>query len=273
MTPQSAPSPGPASSPEAAPSPEPASPPGRLRLPDRIRACLFDLDGVLATTAQVHAAAWKETFDELLRDWARRNGVPFVPFDLVRDYDDLVDGKPRLEGVRSFLAERGIELPEGLPSDTPDTATLWGVGNAKNERVLAAIAVGGASAYPGSVQFLQAVRAAGMHVAVVSSSANAPAVLTAAGLIELVDVLVDGNVAHTRHLVGKPAPDTFLAAAADLGCEPRDAAVFEDAQAGVAAGRAGGFGWVVGVDRRGQRQELLDHGADVVVLDLSELLA
>ncbi len=244
----------------------------RPRLPGGIRACLFDLDGVLTTTARLHAEAWKATFDGVLRDWSRTTGAPFVPFDAVHDYDDFVDGRPRLEGVRAFLSERGISVPEGDPGDPPGTATMWAIGNAKNERVVAAIAAGGARAYPGSVDFLQAVRASGLRLAVVSSSANASAVLETTGLREMVELVVDGNVVSARHLAGKPAPDTFLAAAADLGCSPADAAVFEDAQAGVAAGRAGGFGLVVGVDRRGQRRALLAHGADVVVTDLAELL-
>ena len=242
------------------------------RVPPAVLACLFDLDGVLATTAQLHAQAWKSTFDEVLRTWAERTGTPFVPFDAVHDYDDYVDGKPRLDGVRDFLAIRGITLPDGAPDDRPGATTLWGVGNAKNARLLAAIDAGGAQAYPGSVRFVRAVRAAGLRVAVVSSSANAHAVLAATGLDRLVEVVVDGSTMAARHLAGKPAPDMFVAAASDLGCSPAVAAVFEDAQAGVAAGRAGGFGWVVGVDRDGQRQALIDHGADIVVTDLADLL-
>jgi len=243
-----------------------------LGLPNAIRACLFDLDGVLTQTAKIHAAAWKEMFDAFLRERAAQTGESFAPFDPVADYDEYVDGKPRYDGVRSFLAARGIALPEGTPDDPPDAATVHGLGNRKNELVLAMIERQGVEVYEGSVRYVRAVRDAGLGRAVVTSSANADEVLAAAGIDDLFDVRIDGVVAAREHLEGKPAPDTFLAAARALEVAPDRAAVFEDALAGVAAGRAGRFGLVVGVDRVGQADELREHGADVVVGDLSELL-
>jgi beta-phosphoglucomutase family hydrolase len=243
----------------------------RLGLPSGIRACLFDLDGVLTQTAKVHAAAWKQMFDAYLQERAKRTGEKFVPFDPVADYDQYVDGKPRYDGVRSFLASRGIELPEGDPSDPPSAETVRGLGNRKNDLVLALLKRDGVEAYEGSVRYVHAVREAGLHTAVVSASANCKEVLEAAGIENLFEVRIDGIVVDQRHLHGKPAPDTFLAAAKEVGVEPAEAAVFEDALAGVEAGRAGHFGFVVGVDRVGQREALLEHGADVVVSDLAEL--
>lgn len=244
-----------------------------MRLPEGISACLFDLDGVLTRTAEVHAAAWKETFDEFLRRRAAATGEPFVPFDQVADYDDYVDGRPRLDGTRTFLASRGIELPEGSPSDPPGTDTVHGLSRQKNDLVLARFRHQGVAVYPGSVRFLTAVRDEGLATAVVSSSANTVEVLRAAGLEHLFDERVDGRTAAEEHLAGKPAPDTYLAAARCLGVAAGQAAVFEDALAGVEAGRAGHFGLVVGVDRVGQAAALAAHGADLVVADLSELLA
>jgi beta-phosphoglucomutase family hydrolase len=241
-----------------------------LGLPSGIRAGLFDMDGVLTQTAKVHAAAWKQMFDEYLR--RRAKGGDYEPFDADRDYDEHVDGRPRPDGVREFLRSRGIELPEGDPGDPPDAETVAGLGNRKNELVLDMIARQGVEAYPGSVRYVRAARDAGLRTAVVSSSANTRDVLHAAGLDGLFDAVVDGHAVSDRGLAGKPAPDTFLAAAHDLGVEPRQAAVFEDALAGVEAGRAGGFGHVVGVDRAGQADALRAHGADVVVEDLGELL-
>jgi beta-phosphoglucomutase family hydrolase len=243
-----------------------------LGLPDNIRGCLFDLDGVLTETAKVHAAAWKEMFDDYLRERAQRSGEPFVPFDPVADYDEYVDGKPRADGTRSFLASRGIELPEGRENDPPDAQTVYGLGNRKNEIVLRRIHEDGVEAYPGSVRYVRAVKDAGLPRAVVSSSTNCRDVLVAAGIEDLFDARIDGVVAEREHLRGKPAPDTFLAGARALGLKPTAATVFEDALAGVAAGRAGGFGFVVGVDRVGQAAGLREHGADVVVKDLAELL-
>jgi len=244
-----------------------------LGLPDGIEACLFDLDGVLTKTAKVHAAAWKEMFDDYLRERADRTGEPFVPFDAGADYDEYVDGRPRYDGVRTFLAARGIHLPDGAPDDPPGTETLWGLSTRKNDLVQEQIRTVGVDVYPGSVRYLQAVKAAGLLTACVSSSANAEQVLEVAGLSGMIDHRVDGVVAKQRGLPGKPAPDTFLAAAADLGVPKEQAVVFEDALAGVESGRAGGFGFVVGVDRVGQADALREHGADVVVQDLGELLS
>jgi beta-phosphoglucomutase family hydrolase len=243
-----------------------------LGLPDGVRACLFDLDGVLTDTARIHAAAWKEMFDGYLRKRARRNGAPFEAFDAVVDYDRYVDGKPRADGTRSFLESRGIELSEGTPEDPPDAETVHGLGKRKNDIVLRMLRHDGVEAYEGSVRYVRAVRDAGLSRAVVSSSTNCHDVLIAAGIDDLFDARVDGLVAEREHLKGKPAPDTFLAGARALKVRPGEAAVFEDAQAGVAAGRAGHFGFVVGVDRVGQADALHAHGADVVVLDLAELL-
>ena len=240
-----------------------------LGLPDAITACLFDLDGVLTQTAKVHAAAWKETFDEYLR---QRDGDGFKEFDAVKDYDEYVDGKPRYDGVRSFLESRGIELPEGSPDDPPTAETICGIGNRKNDLVQKLISEQGVEAYDGSVRFVRAARDAGLRRAVVSSSANCREVLIAAGIEDLFEARIDGLVADEQHLKGKPAPDTFLAGARALGVEPARAVVFEDALAGVQAGRDGHFGYVVGVDRTGQAQALREHGATVVVQDLSELL-
>jgi beta-phosphoglucomutase family hydrolase len=243
-----------------------------LGLPNGVEACLFDLDGVLTQTAKVHAAAWKSMFDEFLKAWSERHGEPFVPFDKVRDYDEYVDGKPRYDGVRSFLQSRGIELPQGTPADPPAAETVDGLGNRKNELVQKLIQEHGVEPYEGSVKYVRAVIDAGLKRAVVSSSTNTRDVLRAAGIDGLFHEIVDGVVADRDHLKGKPAPDTYLAGARAVGVEPGQAAVFEDALAGVAAGRAGGFGFVVGVDRVGQSDELRTHGADVVVKDLSELL-
>jgi beta-phosphoglucomutase family hydrolase len=243
-----------------------------LGLPESVHACLFDLDGVLTDTAKVHAAAWKQMFDAYLRDRAKRTGQPFVPFDPKQDYDEYVDGKPRYDGVRSFLAARGIELPEGSPDDPPDRETISGLGNRKNEIVLRMIRKDGVDPYPGSVRYLQAAVEAGLRRAVVSSSTNCQDVLEAAGIEHYLEARIDGAVAERERLKGKPAPDTYLAGARALGVEPREAAVFEDALAGVEAGRAGSFGFVVGVDRVGQAEALRAHGADTVVSDLAELL-
>lgn len=239
-----------------------------LGLPDTIVSCLFDLDGVVTKTAAVHAAAWKEMFDAFLRE---RDGEDFQPFDSGADYDEYVDGRPRADGVRTFLASRGIELPEGDPDDPPDAATVHGLGNRKNELLLEKIRTQGVEAYEGTLRYIEAVRAQGLSTAIVSSSANTRDVLRSIDAEHLFDVRIDGVVAAERKLPGKPHPDTFLAAARDLGVEPSGAAVFEDALAGMDAGRAGRFGYVVGVDRVGQTDALYRHGADVVVKDLAEL--
>ncbi|MET9731153.1 beta-phosphoglucomutase family hydrolase [Streptomyces sp. NPDC006458] len=239
-----------------------------LGLPEGIQACLFDLDGVVTKTAVVHAAAWKEMFDAFLRE---REGPGYRPFDAVGEYGEYVDGRPRADGVRTFLASRGIELPEGGPDDPPRADTVHGLGNRKNELLLEKIRTGGVQAYEGTLRYIEAVRAAGMRTAVVSASANCRDVLRAVHAEDLFDVRIDGIVAAERGLPGKPRPDTFLAAARDLGLAAGQAAVFEDALAGMDAARSGGFGYVVGLDRTGQTDALYAHGADIVVKDLAEL--
>jgi beta-phosphoglucomutase family hydrolase len=234
-----------------------------LDLPDGIQACLFDLDGVLTQTAKVHARAWKQMFDEFLREWSERTGEPFHEFDRPTDYDEYVDGKPRMDGVKSFLESRDIRL---------SADEIKALGDRKNEIVLELIHEQGVEPYDGSVRFAEAARDQGLRRAVVSSSTNCRDVLIAAGIEDLFEERIDGVVAEREGLNGKPAPDTFLAGARAVGVEPAAAAVFEDAQAGVEAGRAGDFGWVVGVDRTGQRDALKRKGADIVVDDLAELL-
>lgn len=243
-----------------------------LGLPPEVRVCLFDLDGVLTDTAAVHAAAWKEMFDEFLQTYAEQHGQPFVPFDARAEYDAHVDGKPRIDGVRDFLASRGITLPEGTPADEPAEATVNGLGNRKNVAVLRRIRTDGVTVFEGSRRYLAAARDAGLRRAVVSSSANTREVLEVTGLAEFIEERVDGVTIREEGLRGKPAPDTFLAAAKRFGVEPSQAAVYEDALAGVAAGRAGNFGIVIGVDRVGQADQLSANGADVVVTDLAQLL-
>jgi beta-phosphoglucomutase family hydrolase len=244
-----------------------------LGLPLDIRACLFDLDGVLTDTATLHAAAWRELFDGFLRKLSSRTESPFVPFDVNSDYARYVDGKPRADGIRSFLAARDIVIPEGSPDDAPTDETIHGLGNRKNERLLELIATRGVDTYDGSVRYVRAARAAGLRTAVVSGSRNCRQVLESTGIADLFDALVDGVVADRERLAGKPAPDTFLAAARALGVRPQNAAVFEDALAGVAAARAGGFGFVIGIDRVGRGVALRGQGADVVVADLGDLAA
>jgi len=236
-----------------------------------LEAWLFDLDGVLTDTASVHDAAWKTTFDELLSRQAG-DGQPFTPFDPVADYEQFVDGEPRLDGVRSFLASRDIHLPEGGHDDGPGCDTVAGVARRKNDLVLRMLAEGGVRAFPGSVALVRRLRAAGRRIAVVSASENCAAVLRSAGIANLFDLRVDGHVTSEHGLAGKPAPDTYLYAARQLGVEPHRAAVVEDAPAGVASGRAGHFGLVVGVVRGATADELLRSGADIVVSDLAELL-
>ena len=244
-----------------------------LGLPAQITTCLFDLDGVLTQTAKIHAQAWKQMFDDFLRDWAERHGEPFEPFDRPTDYDEYVDGLPRLDGVRSFLESRGIELPMGSPADPPELETVHALGTRKNDLVLELIRQQGVEPYQGSVRFVEAAREQGLRRAVVSSSTNCHDVLVAAGIDQFFEVRIDGVVAERDGLAGKPAPDTFLAGARALGAEPSEATVLEDALAGVEAGRAGKFGWVVGVDRTGQAEALRRRGADVVVQDLAELVS
>lgn len=242
-----------------------------LGLPDAIRACLFDLDGVLTQTAAIHQRAWAQTFDEVLQRHAERTGEPFRPF-LTEDYAAYVDGKQRVDGVRDFLTSRAIDLPAGNRDDAPAQETLYGVGNRKNELLLRLIAEQGVEVFEGSARYLHAAREAGLACAVVSSSANAALVLEVTGLDQDISVLVDGSLAHALGLPGKPAPDTFVEGARRLGVAPEHSVVIEDAIAGVQAGRDGKFGYVIGVDRLGQAEALRDNGADVVVADLAELL-
>lgn len=231
-------------------------------LPSSTRACLFDLDGVLTQTAKIHATAWKELFDAYLRERSEHSGETFVPFEL-SDYIRFLDGKLRIDGARSFLESRGIRLPE---------TEVQALAKRKDDRVVELLHTRGVETYPNSVRFVKAVRQSGLRTAVVSASKHCKDVLASAGIEELFDARVDGVVAEEQHLAGKPAPDTFLAAAREIGVDPSEAAVFEDALAGVDAGRAGHFGLVVGVDRVGRATELKQHGADVVVKDLGELL-
>ncbi|MFC7615805.1 HAD family hydrolase [Actinokineospora soli] len=239
-----------------------------IGLPDAITACLFDLDGVLTSTAVQHEAAWRTTFDAFLAEWPEGDRQPFTH----PDYLASVDGRPRADGVRTFLATRGITLPEGTPDDAPDLPTVNGLGNRKNELLLSIIAEQGVEPYAGSVAYVKAAKQAGLAIGVVTSSANGAAVLEAAHLDQYVQARVDGVVIAREHLRGKPAPDSFLAGAAALGAAPERTAVFEDALSGVAAGKAGGFGYVVGVDRVGQADALRAEGADIVVADLADLL-
>lgn len=243
-----------------------------LGLPAGIRAALFDLDGVLTDTASVHKKAWKAMFDDFLRRRAERAGEAFTPFDMQSDYLNYVDGKKREDGVRSFLASRNIELPDGDPDDPPTSETVHGLGNAKNEMFQQILRTDGVEVFEGSRRYLQAVADAGLGIAVVSSSANTREVLELTGLAQFVQHRVDGVVLREEHIAGKPAPDSFLRAAQLLGIEPEQGAVFEDALSGVEAGRAGRFGLVVGVDRVGQAEALRRNGADIVVSDLAELL-
>lgn len=262
--------------------PRPSDPyPVRMAsLPATISAFLFDMDGVLTDTARLHAAAWKELFDRELERRPGRAGFEtasadpddrFRPFDVNADYVRYVDGKPRADGVRSFLASRGIVLPEGAPDDPPTAETVNGLGNRKNAEVQRLIAEQGVDVYPDAVAFVRELRARDLPCAVVSSSANAETILAAAGIRDLFASVVDGRALVTRGLPGKPAPDSFVAAAGDLGAGVTSAVVFEDAIAGVASGRAGGFGCVVGIDRTGQADALRAAGADLVITDFSTL--
>lgn len=239
--------------------------------PDRYDAVLFDLDGVLTDTASLHAKAWKQMFDEFLRRYSEAHGLPFEPFEIATDYRNYVDGKPRYEGVSAFLESRRIVLPEGNIDDPPEADTVCGLGNRKNE-MLQKMIDQGVEPYPASVTFVDNLLAKDIACAVVSSSRNAKRVLKAAKLDDRFEVIIDGVVAAEEELAGKPAPDTFLEGARRLGAPPERTVVIEDAVAGVEAGRGGGFGLVIGVDRNGQAEDLASHGADIVVSDLGELL-
>jgi beta-phosphoglucomutase family hydrolase len=240
--------------------------------PVAVRGCLFDMDGVLTSTARLHSEAWKATFDAFLADRKPAPGERDDPFDIATDYREYVDGRLREDGVRTFLASRHITLPDGSPHDPPGEGSVHALAEAKNERLLRLIDQRGVQVFPGSVDLVRSARAAGIGTAVVSASANTRSVLESAAINDLFDVIVDGITAAERHLPGKPSPETYLAAAADLNLSPGECAIFEDAVAGVQAGRAGGFALVVGVDRDGNRDELLASGATIVVDDLSELL-
>jgi beta-phosphoglucomutase family hydrolase len=239
---------------------------------DRYDAVLLDLDGVITNTASLHAECWKEMFDEYLQKRATQGGEAFRPFDLATDYRLYVDGKPRFDGVRDFLASRGIELPEGSRDDSPSAETVAGLGNRKNDLVKEIMEDKGVKRYEGSVALIHQLCDQGFKIAVVTSSENCTAVLKAAQLDAFFEVQVDGDVIRAQQLAGKPAPDTFLMAAKLLGVEPARAVVIEDAIAGVQAGVKGNFGLVIGVARKGNAEELRQHGAHLVVNDLSELV-
>jgi beta-phosphoglucomutase family hydrolase len=246
--------------------------PSKAITPDRFDAVLFDLDGVLTSTAKIHSSCWKTMFDDFLRHRAEGRKEPFQPFDINSDYKRYVDGKLRYEGVKSFLASRDIALAEGTPEDPPTVDTVCGLGNRKDELVKAAIDQGRVESYPGSVALVRRLREQGIRTAVVSSSNNCEQVLRAADILNLFEVRVDGLVASKLGLPGKPAPDTFLEAARMLGVSPARAVVVEDALSGVKAGRAGEFALIIGVDREGSGDALRAEGADVIVTDLGELL-
>lgn len=243
-----------------------------LKIPNNIRACLFDMDGVLTQTATVHAAAWKEMFDAFLQQHADESGEEFVPFEIATDYVNYVDGKLRQDGVRSFLESRGISLPEGTPDDNENQDTIHGLGTRKNNRVQELIRTKGVDTYPDSMALLKAVRANCMKTAVVSASRNTPDVLRVTNLESQFDYVMHGGIAGEMGLPGKPAPDTFLAAARALEVSPANCAVLEDAIVGVQAGQAGKFGLVIGVDRVEHGDELRANGADIVVRNLEELV-
>jgi beta-phosphoglucomutase family hydrolase len=243
-----------------------------LGLPEKVRACLFDLDGVLTDTASVHTKAWKAMFDAYLSQRAKSTGEKFVPFDEAADYRQYVDGKKREDGVRSFLSSRGIQLSDGSPDDPDGADTVYGLGNRKNDMFQKVLHDDGVKVFDGSRRYLEAASAAGLGIAVVSSSANTRDVLEITGLDQFVQQRVDGITLRDEHIAGKPAPDSYLRGAQLLNVPAGAAAVFEDALSGVQAGRAGNFGFVVGVDRVGQAEDLRRNGADVVVTDLAELL-
>lgn len=243
-----------------------------LKLPENIRACLFDMDGVLTQTAKVHSEAWKAMFDTFLKQRAERDGSEFVPFDIATDYVNYVDGRLRQDGVRTFLESRGIEIPDGNPDDDESLETVYGLGNRKNNQVVQLIQTEGVETFADAVTFLHAVRNAGIKTAVVSASKNTPEVLQVTNLADQFDFVMHGGIAAEMHLAGKPAPDTFLAAAEALGESAVNCAVLEDAISGVQAGRAGNFGYVIGVDRVGHGDELKANGADIVLRNLEELV-
>jgi beta-phosphoglucomutase family hydrolase len=241
--------------------------------PDRFDAVLFDLDGVLTATAKLHARAWKEAFDQFLKKRAEKTSGDFKPFDLKQDYEDYVDGKPRYDGVESFLESRNIKLPHGDPDDPPDKETVCGLGNKKDDRFNQIMKDEGVELYQGTITWIHQLRQAGIKIAVVSSSKHCKIIIESAGIADLFDARVDGNVTDDLKLKGKPAPDTYLKAAEMLGAQPPRAVVVEDALSGVEAGRNGGFGLVIGVDRKDDAEALRAHGADIVVQDLQEMVS
>ena len=250
--------------------PQPAS--KRVIKRDQYDAVLFDLDGVITNTANIHATCWKQMFDGYLRQRAQQRGEPFRPFEVATDYRLYVDGKPRFDGVRDFLSSRGIQLPEGTAEDSTEAETVCGLGNRKNDLVNHVLADVGVEPYEGTVQFIHQLRHHGFKIAVVTSSEHCASILTAAELDALFDAQVDGHTIHAQHLAGKPAPDTYLLAAKLLGVKPARSIVVEDAISGVEAGANGNFGLVIGVARKGNAEELQHHGANLVVNDLSELV-
>ena len=243
-----------------------------LITPEKYDAVLFDLDGVLTLTMKIHATSWKRMFDDYLQERSRRFGEEYRPFDIVADYKPYVDGRLRYDGVRSFLVSRNITLPEGTPEDAPTLETICGLGNRKDLMVKEIIASEGVEILEGSLAVVHRVRSLGLKTAVVSASKNCGTILQAAGIRDLFDCIIDGTVADRLGLPGKPAPDTFLAAAAELNVAASRAVVVEDAVSGVQAGRDGGFGLVIGIDHHGDKRALQENGADVVVEDLAEIL-
>jgi beta-phosphoglucomutase family hydrolase len=239
--------------------------------PDKFDAVLFDLDGVITATAKIHALAWKQAFDEFLKK--RASGQDFKPFDKQSDYEDYVDGLPRYDGAQKFLESRHIDIPYGSPDDPPDKETVCGIANNKNARFDQALKTEAVEVYDGTVAWIRHLRKAGIKIAVVSSSAHCKAILKNAGLSDLFDARMDGDVAKQLQLKGKPAPDTYLKAAEMVNADAKRAVVVEDALAGVESGKNGGFGLVIGVDRKNHAKALKQHGADIVVTDLQEMLS
>ena len=239
--------------------------------PDKFDAVLFDLDGVITATARIHASAWKQAFDEILKK--RAGGESFRPFDKQSDYEDYVDGKPRYDGAQSFLESRHVDVPRGTPDDAPDKETVWGIANRKNKLFEEALKREHVDVFEGTVDWVRHLRRAGIKTAVVSSSSHCEAIVQNAGISNLFDARMDGDIAVRMKLEGKPAPDTYLKAAEMLGVDAKRAVVVEDALAGVEAGRSGGFGLVIGVDRKHDADALRENGADIVVSDLKEMLS
>jgi beta-phosphoglucomutase family hydrolase len=236
-----------------------------------LKAFIVDLDGVVTHTAEEHAIAWKQLFDDFLRKFAEREGKPFVEFDAESDYNQYVDGMPRYDGVKTFLDSRGVEIPYGSPEDPPERETVCGLGNRKNLLFQEVVRTQGVEVFDSTIDLLKAMREAGLKTAVVSSSKNCHMVLDSVDLLGLFDVMVDGKYAAEQGLPGKPAPDTYVRAAELLGVPPEDCAIVEDSVVGVQSGRAGNFKIVIGVDRGVGKQTLLDNGADVAVGDMGEM--